>query len=321
MGLFGCGGGETGQSDVPVQGNFNTTEASAVRAQVDDRCLNTGSDFCTRAYLIIADWISGRLTDEEFVDRIVALRADETAGEQEQETASGREVDPLDYDCTPKLRRTSGEPFDYDPAWEDQVNARERAVYRGEEATTTAPVNENIRIYSYGPDGQSYENTFEVLSKLFCELTRAPSFHGVVLQEFRDGRGTYAGYFGRADGNVVLFFKEALVPAILELYGEMTYSQIREHLKANQNYDFLGNTYFADIRFGIENVSDWNSISQSASFSWSFTSCQDLPGNCLPWGKGGSRYGDWIIRNRSSLYPDLSEIGKSMQEIIKPPAD
>ncbi len=294
LGLFGCGGGETGQSDVLAQGNFNTTEASAVRAQVDDRCLNTGSDFCTRAYSIIADWISGRLTDEEFVDRIVALRTDETAGEQEQETASGREVDPLDYDCTPRVR--GGELFDYDPAWEDQVNARERAVYRGKGKVDTFPVNENIRIYSYDPDGQSYENTAAALVKLFCELTRDPSFHGVVLQELHDGRGTYAGYFGRADGNVVLFFKEALVPAILELYGEMTYSQIREHLKANQNHDFLGCTYFADIRFGIENVSDWNSIPQAAVFSWSFDYCQDLPGQCLPSGKGGSRYGDWIRR-------------------------
>ena len=297
LGLFGCGGGETGQSDVPAQGNFDTTEASAVRAQVDDRCLNTESDFCTRAYSIIADWISGRLTDEEFVDRIIALRADETASEQEQETAGGREVDLPDYDCTPTGR--GGEPYDYDPAWKDQVNARERAVYRGTEIEFRTrdgdvTVNENIRIYSYDPDGQSYENTVETLTTLFCELTREPSFHGVVLREFRDGRGTYVGYFGRADGNVVLFFKEADVPAILELYGEMTYSQIREHIKANRPHDFLGCTSFTDIGFSIENVSDWDSMHGAAAFSWAFLSCRSS--HCLPWGFGGRRYSDWIRR-------------------------
>ena len=176
------------------------------------------------------------------------------------------------------------------------MNARERAVYRGKGEVDTFPVNENIRIYSYDPDGQSYENTAETLTTLFCELIREPSFHGVVLREFRDGRGTYVGYFGRADGNVVLFFKEADVPAILELYGEMTYSQIREHLIANQNYDYLGSTYFEDIRFGIENVSDWDSIPQRASFSWSFKDCANH-WFCIP--HGGSRYGDWIrISNR-----------------------
>lgn len=298
LGLFGCGGGELEQGGASGTSITQPAGASAVRAQVDDRCLNTGSDFCTRAYSIIADWISGRLTDEEFVDRIVALRADEPASGQEQGTSRGIENDPRGYDCTPKIRGTSGELFDYDSAWENQVNARERAVYRGEGETTTLPVNENIRIYSYDPDGQSYENTFEVLSKSFCELTKEPSFHGVALQEFQytdDGlTRTYRGYLGRADGNVVLFFKEADVPAILELYGEMTYSQTREHLIANQNYDYLGHTYFEDIRFGLENVSEWNSIPQRASFSWSFTSCADQsPRHCLPY-SGGSRYGDWV---------------------------
>ena len=41
---------------------------------MENRCLNTESDFCTRAYALIAQWVAGQITDEEFVDGVVELR-------------------------------------------------------------------------------------------------------------------------------------------------------------------------------------------------------------------------------------------------------
>lgn len=295
LGLFSCGGegGETEQ----IRASGSDTQpagASAVRAQVESRCLGNEDDFCTRAYSIIADWVSGRLTDEEFVKRIVALRAYETASGQEQEPSTGREIDPPDRDCTPRQR--DGEPFVYEPAWENQVNTRERAVYRGTGRTSTVPAKENIRIYSYDPDGQSYENTFEVLSKLFCEATGEPDFHGVILQECRDDRGTYACYVGRAEGNIMLFFKEADVPALLDLYAEMTYSQIREHLTLNTDYDFLGWTigFREDPSIPLDGSMPDFSIPKHFDTSFNFRACTiQQPALCINRYISSNRYYDW----------------------------
>lgn len=228
LGLLACGdgNGQSGASGSNATQTMLETPAE-VRAQVESRCLNTGSDFCTRAYALIAQWVAGQITDEEFVDGVVELRRasppDDVESDEEIEST-------YTYSCIRKFRRLApDQQFDYDPSWEGQVNARERAVYRGTGDTTAVPAKETLRIYSYDPDGQSYENTFEVLSKLFCELKQDPGFHGVPLQKFQyvnDGRTrTYYGYLGRADGNVVLFFKEADVPALLELYAEMAYPQ------------------------------------------------------------------------------------------------
>ena len=302
LGLFGCGGegGEPEQSDASSASGTQPAGASAVRAQVEGRCLDSEDDFCTRAYSIIADWISGRLTDEEFVNRIILLRAYETAGgqEQEQEPSREREIDPTDNDCTPRLRGTTGGTFDYDPAWENQVNARERAVYRGTGRTSTTPAKENIRIYSYDPDGQSYENTFEVLGKLFCEATREPDFHGVTLQQCQDNAtGRYACYVGRAEGNVVLFFKEDDVPALLDLYAEMTYSQIREHLTLNTDYDFLGWTlgFRQDPSIPLDGSIPDYSVPKRFDASYTFNACttqRPEPQHCHI-STTVARYHDW----------------------------
>ena len=294
LGLFGCGGegGEAEQSDASGTNGTQPAGASAVRAQVENRCLDGESDFCARAYSIIADWISGRLTDEEFVNRIVALRAYEAASGQEQEPSREREIDPTDNDCTPRLRGAGGGIFDYDPAWENQVNARERAVYRGTGRTHTIPAKENIRIYSYDPAGQSFENTVAVLAKLFCEATMEPDFHGVTLQQCHDNvTGRYACYVGRAEGNVVLFFKEDDVSALLELYAEMTYSQIREHLKLNRDYDFLGWTLGFKQDPGIPpdgSIPDY-SMPKRFDTSSAFNSC---PSHCSI-NVTVARYYDW----------------------------
>ena len=296
LGLLACGGGD-GQSDAsgadPTQTTVETP--AAVRTQVESRCLNTESDFCTRAYALIAQWVAGQITDEEFVDGVVELR--QASLPDDVESDEEIENDPTLPPCL-----LPDQLFDYDPSWEGQVNARERAVYRGTGNTRTVPAKENIRIYSYNPDGQSYENTFDVLNKLFCERTKDPGFHGVTLQKFQyvnDGRTrTYYGYLGRADGNIVLFFKEADVPALLELYTEMAYPQIREHLILNQGYDYIGHTIFEDISLGLENVSDWYSTTKRASFSWSFQTCVRV---CLP-GRGSGRYYDW-----SRVYRDNRE--------------
>lgn len=290
LGLLACGGGQSDASGAdPTQTTVETP--AAVRTQVESRCLNTESDFCTRAYAMIAQWIAGQITDEEFVDGVVELR--QVSLPDDVESDEEIENDPTLPPCL-----LPDQQFDYDPSWEGQVNARERAVYRGTGATTTVPAKETIRIYSYDPDGQSYENTFEVLIKLFCELTQDPVFHGVTLQKFQyvnDGRTrTYYGYLGRADGNIVLFFKEADVPALLELYAEMAYPQIREHLILNQGYDYIGHTIFEDIGLVLENVSDWHSTPKRASFSYSFDSCvEQSPGLCLPF-SGEGRWSDWV---------------------------
>ena len=116
-----------------------TVGAAAVRAQVESRCpTSTDSDFCSRVYRAIARWVAGEITDEEFVNQIVAL-----VGEEEPVTTekSGEQDEPsYDYDveefCTdiPGFGYDGGDlvETDYDPAWESLVNIRQRAVYSGQ---------------------------------------------------------------------------------------------------------------------------------------------------------------------------------------------
>ena len=87
-GLFGCGGG--GESDRRGPSVAQVSEASAVRAEVESRCPDGGSDFCARAYEIIDDWTSGEITDEEFIARIADLRESrENSGETGEEPDDG----------------------------------------------------------------------------------------------------------------------------------------------------------------------------------------------------------------------------------------
>lgn len=90
-GLFGCGGGgENDRRDPSGAGAAQVSEASAVRAEVESRCPDGDSDFCARAYEIIADWTSGEITDEEFVARIADLRESrENSGETGEEPDDG----------------------------------------------------------------------------------------------------------------------------------------------------------------------------------------------------------------------------------------
>ena len=99
-GLFGCGGGgRSERNETSDAGGARSAEASAVRAEVENRCADSLSDFCERALEIIADWRSGGITDGEFVDRIADLRRsrespDETGGETDGGGSAGGDSGP-----------------------------------------------------------------------------------------------------------------------------------------------------------------------------------------------------------------------------------
>lgn len=128
VGSLGCGGGETGQSDLSGTSGTLPSGTSAVRAEVKNRCGGSSeSDFCSRAYAIIGQWLSSQITDKELVNRIVELRDAEispVAGDGDEGEETERLENPLEGECERIL-------YDYDPAWGAELNFRERAVYRG----------------------------------------------------------------------------------------------------------------------------------------------------------------------------------------------
>lgn len=87
---FGCGGGEPDtaadvpepappaaeapEPETPTQAPAPPSEAEKVRANLMRSCAGEDSDFCAAAYAAISRWVAGELTDEEFVQEIVALR-------------------------------------------------------------------------------------------------------------------------------------------------------------------------------------------------------------------------------------------------------
>lgn len=89
---FGCGGGETDtaadgpepappaaeapEPETPTQAPAPPSEAEKVRANLMRSCVGEDSDFCAAAHAAIARWVAGELTDEEFVQEIVSLRAE-----------------------------------------------------------------------------------------------------------------------------------------------------------------------------------------------------------------------------------------------------
>lgn len=81
---FGCGGGEPDTVEAPEPETTTgppappaaSSEAARVRANLMRSCDGEDSDFCAAAYAAIASWVAGELTDEEFVQEIVSLRAE-----------------------------------------------------------------------------------------------------------------------------------------------------------------------------------------------------------------------------------------------------
>ena len=257
VGSLGCGGGETGQSDLSGASGTLPSGTSAVRAEVKSRCGGISeSDFCSKAYAIIGQWLSGQITDEELVNRIVELRDAETPPATGDNGAGGETEPPEPFTGNPLEEECELEdPLDevYDPAWEVELNFRERAVYSGiGKLSVRLPpdgahdtVAENIRIYSYNPGHQlSDYNTNRVLRKLTCRLVHNPDFHNVTVlrgQRVEDGTIPYTTFdvVGRPEGNVLLFFRDEEISSLLESYDGLTYSQIRETAVTSQNYDYV----------------------------------------------------------------------------------
>lgn len=251
VGFLGCGGGESGTAEnsgpETVLGG-GTVGAAAVRAQVESRCpTSTDSDFCSRAYRAIARWVAGEITDEEFVNQIVALGG----GEEPVTTAKSGEQDEPSYDydveefCTdmgPVMIGWDPVETDYDPAWESLVNIRQRAVYSGQELRSPVICHtpdrhieyrtETLRIYSYNPDGTSYQNIRKVISKWSC------------VNSHRNPAPEPTGVCGARRYQVILLFRESLVPSLLERYDGMTRIQIVEDLVLNRlnTWDFVSST-------------------------------------------------------------------------------
>ncbi len=90
LGVFAlaCGGGEPDTAEAPepappaveapepettTRTPSASSEAEKVRANLTRTCAGDNSDFCTAAYAVIARWVAGELTDEEFVQAIVDL--------------------------------------------------------------------------------------------------------------------------------------------------------------------------------------------------------------------------------------------------------
>lgn len=304
LGLFGygCGSGETEQSGASGINATQPAGVSAVRAQVKSRCGgNSESDFCSKAYAIIGQWLSGQIDDEEFVTRLVELRNAETspvAGDGDEDGATERLENPLEGEC----ERIHDE---YDPAWGEELNFRERAVYSGigklyvglppDGAHDT--VAENIRIYSYNPAAQlSKQNIYRALSNLICRLVHNPDFHNVTV--FRGRRivedGTITSYttlpvVGRPEGNVLLFFRDEEISSLLESYDGLTYSQIRETAVTSQNYDY--------IAYSVLSHNNYNAFHHLRHYA--YDDCSDRT-TCIP-GRNGNNggnndyYYDWLL--------------------------
>ncbi len=302
LGLFGCGSGagETGQSDPSGTSVTLPQETSAVRAEVKSRCGGISeSDFCSRAYAIIGQWLSRQITDEELVNRIVELRDAETspvAGDGDESGETERVENPLEGEC----ERIYDE---YDPAWGAELNFRERAVYSGIGKLSVGlppdgahdTVAENIRVYSYNPAPLPKRNIYTVLARLICGLVHNPDFHNVTV--FRGRRivedGTITSYttlpvVGRPEGNVLLFFRDEEISDLLESYDGLTYSQIRETAVTSRNYDY--------IAFSSLSHNQYNSFHYLRHYGYDDCS-KDRP--CIPRGSnnGGNNdyYYDWLL--------------------------
>lgn len=257
--VLGCGSGGSGSSNTETEKTVGSggQTVRAVQAQVESRCpSDSQSDFCVRAYEIIALWTTGQITNEEFVSRIRGLMEERSLPANAGQRSEIEETpEPIAINVAARCGILDSLVDEaYDPAWEAQVNARERRVYTGTggisiilEGENNSPVVvENIRIYSYNPDGQSQENTKRVLEKLMCRLSLDPDFHKVVLRHGgrnEDGKQVATlGFTGRPEGNVLLFFTEDEVSSLLDVYDGMTYSEIRRDVITNEDYDYLGHS-------------------------------------------------------------------------------
>ena len=294
VGLLGCGGGESGTAENSGSSSGEpTSRAVAIRAQVESSCpTSSESDFCSRAYRAIARWVAGEITDEEFVNQIVAIRG----GERTVPAAGSGEQSEPPYDveefCTPKFRSDGNDlvEVDYDSAWEALVNIRQRGSWSGQvrfppnichysEGDRLAYRTETLRIYSYNPDGTSYQNIWEVISKWECvENHRGP----VTLVS--------PGSCSAEIHKVNLFFRESLVPSLLERYDGMTRSEIVEDLVRTRlnTWDFVNSTTY-----------------HLAGASGGLASCADLADrdkDCLP-SHGSPEWWDALLKRRESNTP------------------
>ena len=309
--VFSCGGGGNGDGNIVTGGTVESGRGTpqAVRSHVESRCpANSQSDFCARAYAIIAQWVAGEISDEEFVGRIIAMRERNLPSAGGPSSEAEEPPEPIAINVQERCGLTDFlEETAYDPAWEDWVNARERKVYTGTGAVRvvlygeSAPrvVVESIRVYSYNPDGQSRENTERVLKKLMCELAHDPDFHHVTLrpgQRDEDGEqvATLAS-IGKPTGNVLLFFEEDKVSSLLGRYDGMTYSEIRQDVIINQDYVYLGYSKIPLWDYDYENniFDDFHSITGS-----SLIDCEELRirlrgEGCIP-GSDTEYYWDWF---------------------------
>ena len=302
VGSLGCGGGETGQSDLSGTSGTLPSGTSAVRAEVKNRCGGgSESDFCSRAYAIIGQWLSGQITDEELVNRIVELRDAEispVAGDGDEGEETERLENPLEGECERVL-------YDYDPAWGAALNFRERAVYSGIGKLSVGlppdgahdTVAENIRIYSYNPAPLPEQDIYTALSRLICGLVHNPDFHNVTVSRGRRivEDGTVTSYttlpvVGRPEGNVLLFFRDEEISSLLESYEGLTYSQIRETAVTSQNYDY--------VAFSRLSHNQYDSFHYLTGYG--YDDCSWGRRLCIPGRGGGSGsqndyYYDWLL--------------------------
>lgn len=287
--VFSCGGGGNGDDDIVTGGTVENGRGApqAVRSQVESRCsANSQSDFCAQAYAVIAQWVAGEISDEEFVDRIIAMRERNLPSAGGPSSEAEEPPEPIAIDVQYRCSLTDSlEEMAYDPAWEAQVNARERKVYTGTGNVRRvyfgdgAPraVVENIRVYSYNPSGQSRENTERVLKKLMCKLVHDPDFHHVTLRPGqRDEDGEQVATLpsiGKPVGNVLLFFEEDEVSSLLSGYDGMTYSEIRQDIIINQDYVYLGYSRIPLWEYNYEDnmFDDFHSIAE-----YSLVDCEEL---------------------------------------------
>lgn len=226
--LLGCGGNTEREEPVGTGGDVTVTpEPSAVQAEVNSRCLNSESDFCTRAYALIAQWIAGEITDEEFVNQIDELRDDLGLSSEPVEPDGNEPPTPLDCNGLEKnengdwiQRREGGIIRIFDPAFvslhcPDKEPGRVHRVvlnsnsvlyrfvlidrlYRECDSEETRPIREDEEFelnFAYGSlDRVSFGGTHIIFKRYNKEYGCLPVFtlndRGEIGEHFREDLGT-----------------------------------------------------------------------------------------------------------------------------------
>ena len=208
--VFACGGGEPPTATnpepaspaVPAQGSPESAEA--VRASVVRTCAGEESDFCSAAYALIARWVAGEISDEDFVQGIVALRPPSPA------------LEPTDPPDDPEPRGRV-EPSGEGPYWTEPGTI---CGWREDDDPST-PVVEGIsippcwgppRFRDRGVDGLSPYFEPTILPYLAVENISA----SCSTVEIRFSAELDADYFRRTDGGHATSWNFVLVvPGLL----------------------------------------------------------------------------------------------------------